>query len=65
MYRNCRRYATDDKVWMRILAAKDGMQFDNIALPRQCLKIVRYGHQICLGRQLVGRVTPVGVAKDA
>ena len=41
------------------------MQLHHVALPGQGVEIVRHGHQVGFGRQLVGRVAPVGVGEDA
>jgi hypothetical protein len=47
------------------LAAEDGVQLDRLALPDQCVQVVRQRHQVGLGRQLVAGVAPVAVGEDA
>ena len=61
LHRNGRRHATDNKVGMRVLAAKNGMQLDDITLPGKRFQVVRHGHEVGFRRQLVGRVAPVAV----
>ena len=50
---------------MRILAAKDGLQPDDLALPFQCVQIVRHGHEIRFRRQRIAGIAPVGVGEQA
>ena len=50
---------------MRVLAAEDGMQLRHLALPRERIQIMRHRHEVGLGRQLVERITPVGVGENA
>jgi hypothetical protein len=50
---------------VRVLAAEDGLDLDDLFLEVQRLQVVRHGHQVGFGRQLVGRVAPVAVAEGA
>ena len=59
------RHAADQKHRVRILAAEDGMQFHHIALPGECIQVMRHGHEVGFGRQLVGRMSPVAVGENA
>ena len=52
-------------IWMRVLAAEDGVNLDDFLLPFQGLEVVGHGQEIDRGRQLVGRTAPVTVGKDA
>ena len=38
--------AADHEIRVRVLAAEDSMQFDNVSLPRQGLEIMRHRHEI-------------------
>ena len=58
-------HAADDEIGVRILAAEDGVQARDVALPGQCLEIMRYRHQVGCRWQLVRRVSPVGLGEDA
>ena len=55
-----------DEVGLRvgILAAQDGVDLDDFALPVQRLQVVRHGHQVGFGRKLVGGVAPVAVGEE-
>jgi hypothetical protein len=56
------RHAADQEaLQMRVLAAEDGVDLDEAALPVERFQIVRDGHEIGLRRQLVGRMTPIGI----
>ena len=59
------RHAADDEVRVRVLAAEDRVQAGNVALPFERVEIVRDGHQVRFGRQLVLGMTPVGAREDA
>ena len=50
---------------MRILAAQDGVNLDHVLLPLQSLQIMGGCHQVGFGRQMIGRVPPVGIGKGA
>ena len=50
---------------VRILAAENGMQARGAGLLPKGLEIVLYGEQVHFGRQLVGRMSPVAVGKNA
>ncbi len=50
---------------MRILAAQDRVDADEVALPVQRLQIVRHRQQVRLWRQLVRGMAPVAVGEDA
>ena len=50
---------------VRILAAENGMQARGASLLAKGLEIVLYGEQVHFGGQLVGRVSPVAVGKNA
>ena len=53
------------EIRVRILATKDGVQLGHITLPGQCFKVMRHRHQVSFRWQLVGRVAPVTIGKDA
>ncbi len=57
--------AADDEIRMRVLAAENGVQRHHVALPGQCIEVVRHGHEVGFRRQLVGGVPPVAVAEEA
>ena len=60
------RHAADEKaLQMGILAAENGMNLDEAALPVERFEIVRQRHQIGLGRQLVSRMPPIGIGERA
>jgi hypothetical protein len=59
------RHAAHQPVRVRVLAAEDGVDLDDLFLEVQRLQVVRHGHQVGFGRQLVGRVAPVAVAEGA
>ena len=59
------RHAADDKIRVRILAAENRMELGDLTLPRERVQVMRDRHEVRLGRQLVSRVTPVGVREDA
>jgi len=46
---------------VRVLAAEDGVDLDDLLLEVQRLQVMRHRHQVGLGRQLVRWVAPVGV----
>ena len=50
---------------MRVLAAKNSMNLDNLLLEIKRLKIVRHRNQIHFRRKLVGRMPPVTVGENA
>ena len=50
-------------VRMRITAAEDGVDLDNLALKIQGLQVVGNRHQIRFRRKLVGGAAPVGIGK--
>ncbi len=50
---------------MGILAAEDGVNLDNFLLPHQRVEIMRNRNQVHFRRQLVRRMTPVAVGKNA
>ena len=50
---------------MRILAAKNGVQSRDVALPDECVEVVGDGHEIRFGWQPVFRMPPVGLREDA
>src|SRR5207237_70300 len=54
-------HAANQPVRMRILAAIDGVDLDDLLLEVERLQIMRDRHQVRFGRQLVGRVAPIGV----
>jgi hypothetical protein len=56
-------HAAHQPVRVRVLAAEDGVDLDDLLLEVQRLQVVRHRHQVGFGRQLVGRVAPVAVAK--
>ena len=59
-----RRHAThQETLQMGVLAAEHRVHLDELALPVERLEIVRDRHQVGLGRELVGRMAPVGVGK--
>ena len=49
---------------MRVLAAQDGLDLDDVALPVQRFQVVGRRQQVDLGGQLVGCVAPVGVGEQ-
>ena len=49
---------------MRVLTAKDRMQFDYVPLPAQRFEIMRSGHEVCFWRQFIGRVSPISLGED-
>jgi hypothetical protein len=51
-------------IGVRILAAENGMDFDDFLLPIQRFNIMRHPQQIDFRRKLIGRVSPVGIGKD-
>ena len=57
--------AADQEIRVRILAAEDGLQLRDLALPRERIEIMRHRHEVRLRRQLVERVAPVGVGENA
>ena len=57
--------AADEVVGVRILAAEDRVDLDDLLLPFERVEVVRDGDQVDFRRQLVGRVTPVAVGEDA
>ena len=59
-----RRHAADEEaLQVRVLAAEHRVHLDELALPVERLEVVRHRHQVGFGRQLVGRVAPVGVGE--
>ena len=50
---------------MRVLAAEDRVDLDDLLLPLEGLEVVGHAEEVDLGRQLVGRVAPVAVGEDA
>ena len=58
-------HAADQPVRVRVLAAEDRLDLDDLLLEVERLEVVRRRQQIRLGRQLVRRVAPVGVGEDA
>ena len=58
-------YAAHQHVGVRILAAEDGLHLRDLTLPCQRIQIMRHGHQVRLRRQLVERIAPVGIGKNA
>ena len=60
-----RRRPAHQEVWMRILAAENGVHLDDFALPGQGFQIMRHGHQIGLRRQLEAGIAPEAVGEDA
>ena len=61
-----RRHAADEvRLEVRVLAAEDRVDLDDLALPVERLEVVRHRQQVGLGRQLVGRVAPVAVGEQA
>ena len=57
-----RGHAADEEVLqMRILAAEDRVDLDELALPVERFEIVRHSHEIRFRRQPVGGMAPVGV----
>ncbi len=61
-----RRHAADEEaLQVRVLAAEDRVQLDELALPVERLEVVRDRHQVRLGRQLVGGMAPVRVRERA
>jgi hypothetical protein len=57
--------AADEVIRMRIFAAEDRVDLDDLFLPGQGVDIVSHCDQIHLGRQLVGRMSPISVGKYA
>ncbi len=57
--------AAHEIVRVRVLAAKDRVDLDDLLLPLEGLEVVRDADQVHGGRQLVGRVAPVAVGEDA
>ena len=51
-------HAADEPVRMRILAAEDRVDFDDLLLEIERLQIMRDRHQIGFRRQLIGRHGP-------
>ena len=60
-----RGYAANEKMRVRVLATENSQYLGDVALPAERFQVMRYGHQVCLGRQLVGRVTPIGFGENA
>ena len=58
------RHPAHQEVRVRVLAAEDRVQPDDVALPVERLEVVRHGEQVHLGRKLVGRMAPVAVGED-
>jgi hypothetical protein len=58
-------HAAHQPVRVRVLAAEDGVDLDDLLLEIEGLQVVRHRHQVGLGRQLVGRVAPVAVHERA
>ena len=56
-------HAADQPVRMRVLAAVDGVDLDDLFLEVERLQIVGDGQQIGLGRQPIGRIAPVAVGE--
>ena len=50
---------------VRILATEHCVNLDNFLLPFQRVKVMRHTNQVHLGRQLVSRVAPIAVGKNA
>ncbi len=59
------RCTTDQEVGMGILASENGMNLHHIPLPLQGLEVVSHRHQVSLGRQFVGGVSPVGIRENS
>ena len=53
--------AAHQPVRVRILAAEDGVDLDDVLLEIEGLQVMGDGHQVGFRRQLVGRVAPVGI----
>ena len=59
-----RGHATDEEALkVRVLASQHGVHLDKFALPVERLQIVGDGHEVGLGGELVGRMTPVGIGE--
>ena len=58
------RRTADQIIRMRILASKDRVNPDDFLLPLESLQIMRHRHEIRLGRELVGRMSPVTIGKN-
>ena len=57
--------AHQEGLGMGVLGAEDGVDQDDVLLPLQGLQVVGDGHQVGLGGELVGGVSPVGVLEGA
>ena len=57
--------AADDEVGVRVLAAEDGVNLDEVGLGVQRLQVVRHRKEVDLRRELVGGMAPVGIGEDA
>ncbi|MPM14565.1 hypothetical protein SDC9_60929 [bioreactor metagenome] len=55
------RHAAHQPVRMRVLAAEDGVDLDDLLLQIKRLEVMGRRHQIRLGRQQIGRVVPIAV----
>ena len=50
---------------MRVFAAKNGMHFYYFLLPFQSFQIVGNGNQVYCRRELVSRMAPIAIGKNA
>ena len=57
--------AADQEIRVRILAAEDGQQLCDLALPGERIEIMRNGHEVGFRRQFVERAAPVGIGENA
>ena len=54
-------HAAHQPVRMRVLAAEDGVDLDDLLLEIERFEIMRHRHQIGLGRQVIGLAAPIAV----
>ena len=56
---------TNQVVWMGVLAAKNGMDLNDLLLPFQCFEVVGYPNEVNFSREFIGRVAPIAIGENS